>query len=98
MNPPTIFQQYIKELVRTKEYFNMRLTNQRRIVGINDHMFKLDDAIVDWRENIHCFSEDYEKESKKTNQNHLTSFDHELFFHNIKDTLPDLMWVIIGYF
>jgi hypothetical protein len=55
MNPPTTFQHYIKELVRTKEYFNVRLTDQRRIVGINDHMFKIDDAIVDWRENIHCF-------------------------------------------
>ena len=94
MNPPTTFQQYIKELVRTKEYFNVRVTDQRRIIGINDHVFKIDDAIVEWRENIHCFSEEYEK----INKHHFSSFEHEVFFHKIKDTLPDLMWVIVGYF
>jgi hypothetical protein len=95
MNPPTMFQQYIKKLVRSKEYFNIPKNVsmcKTRIIGINEHGFQIDDGIVDWRENIHCFSEEYEK----LNKHHLMS--SETFFHKIKDTLPDLMWVVVGYY
>ena len=95
------FQKIIKDLVKKKEYFNIYPALTHRIIGINNDGFRIDDDIQTFRENIHCFSNDYFflKQKEEQIKGHLLdSINNEQFFHTYKESLSDLMWVIVGYY
>ena len=92
------FQEIVQHLVNGNEYF---AAQTRRIIGINDDGFRIQDSIQLDRENIHCFSNHYfflkEQEEQKTGRR-LDPTRNEKLFHKVKDSLSDLTWVITGYY
>ncbi len=95
------FKEIVQNLVNRNEYFTVSPAQTRRIIGINDDGFRIQDSMQMDRENIHCFSTHYsflkEQEEKRTGHR-LDPVSNEKLFHKVKDSLSDLTWVITGYY
>lgn len=99
------FNSRVQKLKNNGIYFkqlNPIYVTQRRIIGVNNNSFRVDDSEVSTRENYICYSDKFEKILKDSVNDQKELLNNPNYIENLfyahKNQLDDIGWLLFDYY